>query len=292
MTVVFGSDRMRGRVLSVAVACAVLSVAIGDLVAQGIDLTPSATQFTAASVKKNESAADTTGGSIAGERFQYVNETVVRLIGEAYGAGQPLPAFKIVGGPDWIASERYDVNAVADGNPAREELRAMARRLLADRFRLRAHVEQREAPVYELVLDRTDGRLGPQLRRSDTPCRQAGPPPAAEPNPLPPCVMRFGRGTLSAAGMTLGQLAGMGLSRYVGRDVIDRTALTGPFDWTLTWTPTPNAVPPPNQPATVDVVDGVSIFTAVREQLGLKLESTRALMDVLVIDHVERPTPD
>src|SRR5688500_5381792 len=244
---VFGSDLAPGRVLCVAVACAALSGAVGVLVAQGIDMAPSATPFAAASVKKNESGTDTTGGSNTGGRFQYLNETVVRLIGEAYGLGQPLPAFKIVGGPDWIASERYDVNAVADGNPTREEVRAMVRRLLADRFNFRAHTEQRETQVYALVLDRTDGKLGPQLRPAATPCRQAEPPPTG-PNPLPLCFMRFGRGTLSGTGMTLGQLAGMGLSRYVGRDVIDKAGLPGAFDWTLTWTPALPAAPALTQP--------------------------------------------
>jgi uncharacterized protein (TIGR03435 family) len=282
-------QKSRGPLLYIILA--VSSTAVGDLVAQGIDLAPSAASFAAASVKKNESGTEATGGSITGGRFQYLNETVVRLIGEAYGAGQPLPAFKIVGGPDWIASERYDVNAVADGNPTREELRAMARRLLAERFNFRAHIEQRETQVYALVLDRADGRLGPQLRPSETPCRQAGTLSAGA-NQLPPCLIRFGRGTLSGTGMTLGHLAGMGLSRYVGRDVVDRTGVAGAFDWTLTWTPAPLAAAAANEPAAAPTDDGVSIFTAVREQLGLKLEAARAPMDVLVIDRVDRPTSD
>lgn len=282
---------IRRRVLCAFTACAVLAGAVGVLVAQAIDTALSPTPFAAASVKKNESGTETTGGSIAGGRFQYLNETVVRLIGEAYGAGQPLPAFKIVGGPGWIASERYDINAVADGNPSRDELRAMVRRLLAERFNFRAHTEQRETQVYALVLDRTDGRLGPQLRPAQTPCRQPGTPPAGD-NPPPPCAIRFGRGTLAGTGMTLGQLAGMGLSRYVGRDVVDKTGLSGAFDWTLTWTPAQPAAPAASQPSAAAADDGVSIFTALREQLGLKLEPTRASMDVLVIDQVERPTPD
>jgi uncharacterized protein (TIGR03435 family) len=170
----FAGVVLHGRVLHVALMCAMVTAGVGVLVAQGIDMTLAATPFAAASVKKNRSGTNTTDGAIGGGRFRYVNETVVRLIGEAHGAGQPLPAFKIVGGPDWITSERYDVNAVADGNPTRDELHASGRRLLAERFHLRAHGEQRDLPIYELVLDRRDGKLGPQLRHSETQCAYPG----------------------------------------------------------------------------------------------------------------------
>jgi uncharacterized protein (TIGR03435 family) len=308
MTDVFRSGLVSNRVLRVAGACAVLSVGIGRLVAQTIAVKTTTVSFSATSVKKNGSGASATElGFLGGGRFRAVNETVMRLIGEAYGEGQALPAFKIVGGPQWITSERYDVNAVAEGGPTPQEQHAMLRRLLADRFGLRAHVEQRDLTIYELVLDRREGKLGPQLRRSETQCAQPGTPTAGQaatppaqpgtstagkPNQPPPCRMLFGRGMLGATGMTLAQLAGMGLSRAVGRDVIDRTGLPGGFDWTLTWTPEQRSSPPPDSPAAATLDDGMSIFTAVREQLGLKLGATRAPMDVLVVDQIERPAPD
>ena len=110
--------------------------------------------------------------------------------------------------------------------------------------------------------------------------------------------MGFGFGRLTANGMTITQLATMGLSRYAGRTVIDHTGLSGPFDWTLVWTPDnlPQRAPgtPADQPVTVNgfAIDpnGPSLFTALQEQLGLKLESTKGPVDVLVIDHVEHPT--
>ena len=112
--------------------------------------------------------------------------------------------------------------------------------------------------------------------------------------------MQFGFGRLIGDGLTIHELATVALSRATGRPVIDETNLRGPFRWALTWTPDnlPQRAPgtPPDQPLTVNgqSVDpnGPSLFTAIEEQLGLKLESSKGPVDVLVIDHVERPTPD
>src|SRR5262249_23394462 len=124
-------------------------------------------------------------------------------------------------------------------------------------------------------------------------------PQQGQPSNQPvPCVMGFGFGRLAANGMTVTQLAAMGLSRVAGRPVTDRTGLTGPFNWTLTWTP--DNLPPrapgtaADEPVRVNglAVDpnGPSLFTALQEQLGLKLESTKGAVDVVVIDQVEHPT--
>jgi uncharacterized protein (TIGR03435 family) len=262
--------------------------------------TPASPSFETASVKLNKSGDARTDGVLAGGRFAMINETLWRLIAEAYGASQALPRFRIVGGPDWINRDRFDVEGVAPEMLTRERARLMLQTLLADRFKLVGHIESRQLPAFDLVLARTDGRLGPELKRSDIDCGalRAGsvqPPPAQ--NQIRPCVMAFGVGRLSARGMTVAELATMGLTRATGRPIIDRTDLQGAFDWTLVWTPDnlPSRAPStqPDQP----LVNGLPVDpigppppTALEEQLGLKLRSSVGAVDVFVIDSVEQPT--
>jgi uncharacterized protein (TIGR03435 family) len=264
--------------------------------------TPQQPSFEVASVKANTSGVPQTGGRLAGASFSMINETLWRLIGEAYGDGQALPRHQIVGGPGWMDTDRFDVDAVASAPLDRRTAALMLRHLLAERFKLAAHTEQRESPVLALRRARRDGALGEELRRADVDCAALAPaetPPAVSSGEQP-CTMQFGFGRLSANGLTIHELATVGLSRATGRPVIDETNLAGPFRWSLTWTP--DHLPrralgtPPDQPVTVNgqSVDpnGPSLFTAIEEQLGLKLESSKGSVDVLVIDHVERPTPD
>lgn len=244
---------------------------------------PGAPQFEAASVRTNVSGDAATGGVQTPGSFTMVNETLQRLIGEAYADGAQIPPFRIVGGPEWANSARFDVVARSSANASRDQQRLMLRALLADRFKLKLHRESRELPIYELVRARRDGQLGPELRPSTAVCGGTLPP-----NTPPACVMRFGRGTLAATGMTLSQLATLGLSRAVAREVVDRTGTTGLYDWTLRWAPQIQG----DTGASASVPDLSDIFTAVQEQLGLKLEPSRGPVDVLVIDSAERPDPD
>jgi uncharacterized protein (TIGR03435 family) len=145
-------------------------------------------------------------------------------------------------------------------------------------------------PIYELVLARADGRLGPKLQVSSVDCeamrgRGRGGPPPAPPSPTerPMCGIRFSPASLAGGGMPIVQFARV-LSQSVQRIVVDRTGLTGNYDFDLSWTP--------DQMARGADATGASIFTALQEQLGLKLDAARGPVDVLVIDHVERPTPD
>jgi len=259
-------------------------------------------RFEVASVKPNNAGDPRTGGRLAGASFSMVNETLWRLIGEAYGDPQALPRDRIIGGPSWIETDRFDVDAVASAPLDRPHAEPMLRHLLAERFKLAAHAEKREMAVFALRPARRDGAPGSQLRRADVDCaalEAAGTPPPSSPNGRP-CVMQFGFGRLAANGLTIHELATVALSRAAGRPVIDQTGLRGPFQWSLTWTPDnlPPRAPgtPPDQPLTVNgfTVDpnGPSLFTALEEQLGLKLESAKGPVDVLVIDHVERPTSD
>jgi uncharacterized protein (TIGR03435 family) len=242
------------------------------------------------------------------------NVPVVQLIRQAYG----LQEFQIAGGPEWMTSERFDIEARFDPAPVNglagpPRVQAMLKTMLADRFKLAAHVEQREMPILALVLSRDDKRLGPQLRPSAVDCaalaeRRGGPPPDGRGGPgpdgrgaLPPgpgpdgrpvCGGRGGFGQMIAGGQTMAQFATQ-LSQLTRSLVVDRTGLSGGYDLDLTWTPTPDQLPPGRppgfQPPTIDP-NGPSLFAALVEQLGLKLESTRAPVDVLVIDRIERPT--
>ena len=196
------------------------------------------------------------------------------LIANAYGVRPD----QISGGPDWIDSNRYDIEAkvvAANGSTpqpiAREERSLMLRSLLADRFKLAVHNETKEAPIYELVV----AKNGPKLQ------------PAKPDQPT-----RMTMGGSGKATMEVDQISALiyQLSLQVGRPVVDKTGLTGKYDIKLEWTRDPG--PDSEDAASTDASAGPSIFIAVQEQLGLKLNSTKGPVDTLIIDHSEPPTPN
>lgn len=265
-----------------------------------------AAAFEVASVKPNKSGENFIRfGMQPGGRFTASNAPLRELIRFAYG----LQNFQIVDAPGWIASDRFDVTAKAEGDIPPSQpgtvgtLQRMVQSLLTERFQLKARLEDREMPRYDMVLARSDGRLGPQLKPSTTDCqalfaaaRRGGAPPAP-PAPGQPlqCGFRIGPGLMQGGAFPLSQLANA-LSPMVQRVVIDRTGLPGNFDLEMTFTPDqmPQGGPPPAGAPPLPPIDpnGPSIFTALQEQLGLKLESTRGPVNVLVIDSVQQPTPD
>jgi uncharacterized protein (TIGR03435 family) len=224
-------------------------------------------------------------------RFAWKNVHLGQLIRRAYSLPPSRP---MEGEPSWFKSDRFDVEARAEGSPTEEQTWSMVRSLLADRFKLKVHEETRELPVYALVLARSDGTLGPQIRSSACVAKDKislgpGPiDPRGRPLPPVPCggVRTMPRrGTLEARFATMAKLADA-LSVVMGRPVQDRTGLAGTFDLQAEWTPAPDSLGPP----TFGV--GPATFAALEEQLGLRLDAQTGPVDVLVIDHVERPAPD
>lgn len=251
----------------------------------------SAVRFEVVSVKRNTSGLNQTSmGTSASGRFVARGVVLRDLIGYAYGSSDsflPLSNNRIIGGPAWAEAERFDIDAVVStdgGSPELSRILQMLRTLLTDRFHMVAHHERRELPVYVLTVARTDGALGPQLHRSDGSC--ANPP---DRRTGAGCGMQRRRGYIEARGMTISAILLHGLNANLDRVVIDRTELMGEFDWMLEWGADPDSN---DVPAGQARSLGPSIFTAMREQLGLHLEPSRGAVEVLVIDSVERPTPN
>jgi uncharacterized protein (TIGR03435 family) len=250
-------------------------------------------QFAVASVKPNKTGCCMVGGvgnGAGGGR----DVTLKFLLAFAYR----LQQFQIFGGPKWIGSDRFDVEGKAEDPKADyDQLRLMLQSLLQDRFKLKLHRETKESPVYALVV----AKGGPKLKMSSdqiSPDVNGPVPPGAGPNRG---GIRGGEGNLIGNAVTLPWFA-TSLSQRVDRLVIDKTNLAGRFDIQLRWAPGPgeslldsggNRIPTAiidmnGQTLTADP-SGPSIFSAIQEQLGLKLESAKAPVDVLVIDHAEQP---
>jgi uncharacterized protein (TIGR03435 family) len=286
-----------------------------------------------ASVKKN--AGGGPGGLIRiGPGIISVNGMPVRLlIRQAYGQ---LQDFQLVGGPSWIGSDRFDIEAKPEtaGPMSQAIIQSVLRQILEERFAIKVHRETRELPIYALVVARSDGRLGPNLKLSSDECStqmaarggaapdrggappdgrgqfavgrggppdgRGGPGRGGGPAPFdfdaaPVCGQRGGGfGRMRAGGITMEQFASM-ISGTAQRVVLDKTGLKGYYDLALTYTPTgdqlPQGPPPPGAPPPPPIdPDGPTFFTAIQEQLGLKLDNQRGPVEVVVIDSINQPT--
>lgn len=253
--------------------------------------------FEVASIKPGDPADRRMMINVApGGRFRTVNAPVTLLIRVAY----QVQDFQILGAPEWAKSERYDIEAKsgddaaedpAKMNPEQREafqkrFQAKVQTLLADRFGLKLHRETREMPVYELIV----AKNGPKLSLA-----------AAQTVGRPQGMMRMGRGELTGTAIGIDGLI-HALSDQTGRTVIDKTGLKGEYDFKLAWAPDPGqlnsmSLPPGARPPGADSAPPAdstlpSLVTAIQEQLGLKLQSTKGPVEVLVIDHVEKPSPN
>ena len=286
-----------------------MSAAVRTLAVAGLLAVPLAAQqppspLEVASVKPNRSPDARPGFAVAPGRYTWTAYTVKSLIDLSHQRNA-FDRRETIGGPDWIDKDRFDIvvqaekgSALTDPDGFPGPVFGMVRAVLVERFGLVTHNEVRERPVYALTTARSDRRLGAGLKPADADCSEAmrrmvSPVPGPRPPGPPPCSFGGGPGRIQGNVVTLAMLANM-LAGTVGRPVIDRTGVPGHFDVTLEYAPEagitgplPPGVPP-QDPAPRS--DAPSLFTALQEQLGLKLESTRAPVDVLVIDHVSPPT--
>ena len=252
----------------------------------------SALTFEVASIRPNTSG-NAQGQGLAGPqpggRFVAIGATLRGLVSGAYDGMQ------IVAGPTWIDTSRFDINARASGEVPADDMRRMLRSLLADRFKLVVHTETRELPVYVLSTARSDRKLGPKLRESDAACtKEARNFIPAGPGGPPACGdFRMGARSLIARGMFMPAFAQV-LRGRAGRPVLDRTGLDGAYDLEVEWSSDLGLqqAPPGSAGASDLTPEGLSLFTALQEQLGLRLQADRGPVDVLVVDSAEQPSPN
>jgi len=280
-------------------SCAAALSLIVAIVAAAGSVAPAQTPtraFETTSIKRNPPRDALPIAAMRGDRFVAPNTTVRDLIRVA----NLVEEVQIDGGPGWIVSDRFAIEATAGPNVTAEDARAMVRAMLADRFKLKTHTEKRDLQGFNLIAVRgntSDRRpSGPECAPLRTPAGIPAPPPPPPPpggaqvlpltagTALSKCGAALGPFWFSARAISLEQFATL-LARTIRRPVVDRTNLMGPYDFDLTFQPessTPSPIPAP--------ADAPSIFTAVQEQLGLKLDPQRVPTDVIVIDSVERPS--
>jgi uncharacterized protein (TIGR03435 family) len=241
--------------------------------------------FDAVTVRVNTSGDTRLSISTRGRTYTATNAPLRSIILQAYNLS--FEAFRLQGGPSWIRTDRFDIVATIPDNATSRQVPSMLQALLAERFKLTVHTETREVPIYELVVARNDGRPGAGLRPTvfdcdATPAAAAAPPKVAA-DARPNCGMDIGLAgiPIRAAGQDLGGLTA-GLAQFVDRRVVDKTGLSGRFDFELKFATDTRG-------AAVDTQsDAPSIFTALQEQLGLKLDSARGPVEIVVIDSIER----
>jgi uncharacterized protein (TIGR03435 family) len=256
--------------MGIRVAAGLISLSVAMLAAgQG------QTAFEVASIKRNTSGEAGAGLDMSRGQLRATNAPLLPVIRQAF----EVMDSQVVGAPDWVATERYDILAKApDGVTTADAMRPLMRALLAERFKLTSHRETREMPVFALVRARGDGRFGPGLRLSTGDCGEGD---------WPTSVVRFTPGLLYVGGYPMAEVLRM-LTPLVGRTILDESGISPPVCVRLEYRPQGRGTRPPDAPAD----ERPDLFTALQEQAGLRLEARRAPIDVLVIDAIERPTPD
>jgi uncharacterized protein (TIGR03435 family) len=261
-------------------------------------------EFEVASVKINKSGDTQTRLAIppGAGRVDVVNMPLRGLIQAAYS----VPANQLDNVPSWVTDTRIDIVAKADPSASIQQLRAMLQPLLVERFKLAFHHEQRDRDVYALVVAKP-GTLGPNLKpgidcaaRADVPRNTLPAPPAGQPQDCG--ILPAGPGHIVVKGLRINgfvALLSLATAALGSRQVVDETGLAGGYDIALTYTPEALSAAALAQrqggaPALAAAVDpnGPNLFQALQDQLGLKLESRKIPLDIMVIDHVEPPIPD
>jgi uncharacterized protein (TIGR03435 family) len=233
--------------------------------------TPALLTFEVASIKPSDPNRPDTGLHRSNAKFAATNHTLKRLIAFAYD----VELFQISGGPAWVNSDGYDVTAKTPDDIAHhkgpDDDKVMVQALLSDRFKLTLHSESRELPIYVLVI----GKNGSKLEIA---------------KPLGGSSDVRGRGTqFIFTGVPLSSLVHV-LSQRLGRPVVDRTGLTAHYDFKLEWAPDQTSSDSRDSVSSAPDPAGPTLFTAIQEQLGLRLEAQKGPVQIFVIDHVERPS--
>jgi bla regulator protein blaR1 len=257
--------------------------------------------FEVASIKLNHSGDRRGGLGLPPGRFMATNTKTKLLIAFAYH----VQDFQVSEGPSWVDSERYDIDGKEEDSLAAtaeklapdqraDQVRLMLRSLLVERFKLKVSHATKELPVYALVV----AKNGPKLHEQKPGDNYSNGIQAANGLSMGPHTLGMRPGQLTGQGISMAELT-MILSQQLGRIVVDQSGLKGNYDFTLQWTPDQTSsatvqAPEGGKPAVDNALppesSGPSIFTALQEQLGLKLESTKGPVDVLVIEHIERPS--
>ena len=248
--------------------------------------------FEVASIRPHASAENGAYVQASKSRLVITNFSVKQLILFAYD----VPNNQVSGVQAWMDSSHFDIQATTEKNATVKQLEGpMLQGLLEDRFQLKVHRETMARPVYELTVEKDAVKMQLSKEGSCTRYSMDSPPPLPAPSAPRPVYCDFPRlagdgrnWTLDGKGVTVGKLATTLSRSGLDRPIIDRTGLTGGFDLHLKWT----ADIPESAPESGAVAEptGLSIFTALKEQLGLKLESAKAPVEILVIDHVEKPS--
>ena len=229
--------------------------------------------FDVTSVKPNKSVDRRFGITPSpGGLVRATNTTLRQLINAAYGT----PDFRIIGATGWMTTDRFDIEAKATGDPPRAQLLLMLQSLLADRFKLVVHRETRELPTYDLVV----AKGVPKFKEGKC---------FGQPGLQNPCGAFSGSAThFFARAAKIDQLT-LFLSSHESRVVVDKTGVTGEYDMDLTWTPVDAPLGPGDAGQAPPDPNGPSIFTALQEQLGLRLEPSKGPVEILVIQNAEKP---
>jgi uncharacterized protein (TIGR03435 family) len=234
--------------------------------------------FEVASIKPNSSASGNSGLRFTPGRLTAENAPLRYLITWAYN----VRVFQLSGGPGWVDSAKFDIDAKAEGNVPPDQIRLMLRTLLEERFKLSLRREMKEHPLYSLVAAKT----GLKLKESGADCAAVAREEQGGGQSRAPCGAWFANDTaFSGTKISMAQLV-EGLSGLLDLPVIDKTGFAPAFDVHLEWTADDDRAVPDG---VAEKGAGPTIFTALQEQLGLKLESAKGPVEVLVIDHVEKP---
>lgn len=232
--------------------------------------------FEVATIKPSKPDDQRKAFIVQGNRFQIINQPLSAILCFSYD----VQAKQLIGLPPWADTDKYDIDGKPDGEgaPSGKQWKRMIQKLVVERYKLTFHKDKKELPVYVLSV----AKSGPKLTKSE-----------GDPNGLPGLFFRGKLGDLGVRNANMADFTGLMQEAVLDRPVLDQTGLTGRFDFTLLWTPDDSQfsgmgakIPPPTDAANAPP----NLYTAIQEQIGLKLEATKAPADVMVIDHVEKPS--